>query len=423
MPRCALVGGKKIRNKPFHPWPVYGQREEKLLKQVLRSRYWGGYPYPAPFYDKAGELFARAHDARYGLPVANGTVALEVALKACGIGSFDEVIIPPFTFVATAAAVLMAGAVPVFADVDPETWCISPREIEQKVSRRTRAVIPVHLGQNCADLDAIKTIARKHKLAIIEDCAHAHGGKWRGKGLGSIGDIGAFSFQTTKLLTSGEGGMVITNSLRLRDRMESLINCGRPSRTGKKARLIGYNYRITEFQAAIMVAQIERLDAQTEKREKNIQLLEKQLEGIPGIYTFERDPRLTQRHAYHVLLRFEPTEWKGIHRDLFVAALNAEGIPCDGLFYEPLYDSPLFQVEKDDFPQLHKTGTPFMKRTCPVAEKACYEQAVWLPHQLFLGSKKDIEDIAKAISKIVEHQDELYPLRQKIKARSRALRK
>jgi dTDP-4-amino-4,6-dideoxygalactose transaminase len=401
MAQLALRGGRAVRSQPFTAWPIYDERESRGLQTVLESRNWGGYPCPNDFAREFGQKFAEAHGARYGVAVANGTVSLELALQAAGVGFGDEVIVPAYTWEGTAAAALFAGAAPVFVDVDPDTYCLDAKLIEAAITERTRAIIPVHLGFRFADMDAIMEIASRHNLFVLEDCAHAHGGKWRGKGAGSIGHAGSFSFQTSKLMTAGEGGIVITSDIGLADQVIRLANCGRPPRKETKGEpALGHNYRMTEFQAAILIAQLERLDEQTELRERNAARLEEGLKQIEGVSLLPRDARITRQASYHYVFKFNSEEFGGVHRDAFVAALNAEGVPSDGRFYEAVYRSSLFEFAAEKYPAWAQSKRDFH---CPVAERAGYEESVWLPHQIFLGDERDVDDVLTAIQKIKEN--------------------
>jgi dTDP-4-amino-4,6-dideoxygalactose transaminase len=430
MGRLAITGGKPIRRKPLAPWPVYTRDEARALQTVLTSRNWGGYPFPNRLADSFARTFARFHGAKYGLAVSNGTVAIEIALKAAGILPGDEVIVPAYTWEGTVGPVLLLNAVPVFVDVDPDTYCLDARLIEQALTPRTRAILPVHLAMRFADMDEICRIARERGLAVIEDCAHAHGGKWRSKGAGVTGDVGCFSFQSSKLMTAGEGGAVITSNLELHERAQSYMNCGRASVTDKfRHRLIGFNYRITELQAAILAQQLKRLPRQAKVRQANMDHFEQQVRGTPGLGLLKRDPRQTVVAAYQYVFKYLPEHFDGIPRAAFLGALETEGVPCDGLFYEPVYRSALFPVEASDFPALSwgRSEPLDLKNLyhCPVAERAAYEEAVWLPHHIFLGSRKDTRDIADAVLKVCENIAELRGLRHPAierKAMSRAER-
>jgi dTDP-4-amino-4,6-dideoxygalactose transaminase len=405
MARLAIHGCNPVRTKPFTAWPIYDEREARGLQRVLESGAWGGYPCPNDYAREFARRFAAAHNASYGVAVANGTVSLELALEAAGVGFGDEVIVPAYTWEGTAAAVLFAGAAPIFVDVDPDTYCLDAALVEAVVTERTRAIIPVHLGFRFADMDAMMEIATKRGLFVLEDCAHAHGGRWRDKGAGSIGHAGSFSFQTGKLMTAGEGGIVITSDIDLADQVIRLANCGRPPRRETRTEpALGHNYRMTEFQAAILLAQLERLDEQTELRERNTKKLEEGLKQIDGISLLPRDERITRQASYHYVFKFHSENWDGVHRNAFVAALNAEGIPSDGRFYEAVYKSSLFEFAAEKYPAWARSDHEF---NCPVAERAGYEESVWLPHQIFLGDERDIDDVLTAILKIKENTNEL----------------
>ncbi len=196
MGKLAITGGKPVRTKSFADWPIYSRKEERALQKVLASRNWGGYPFPNTIADRFAQKFAKFHGAKYGLAVSNGTVAIQVALKAAGIEPGDEVIVPAYTWEGTVGPVLLLNAVPVFVDVDPGTYCLDARLIEAALTKRTRAILPVHLAKSFADMDAIMKIARRHKLAVIEDCAHAHGGqvaKQRARGPRAISAVSVSS--------------------------------------------------------------------------------------------------------------------------------------------------------------------------------------------------------------------------------------
>jgi len=407
MPRLALAGGTPVRTQPFTRWPDFDERERALLLEALEARSWGGYPFPNTLADRFAAAFAEAHDARHAFAVANGTIAIEIALKAAGLRPGDEVILPAYTFEASAAPVLRLEAVPVFVDVLPETWCLDPAATEAAITSRTRAILPVHLAMCMADMDAFVAIAEKHGLAVIEDCAHAHGAKWKQQGAGSLGQAGAFSLQTSKLLTAGEGGVVTTNDDETAERAESYINCGRASRSDLFGhRLLGFNYRLTEFQAAVLLGQLEKLPAQSARRAERAERLGRALDGIDGLALVEPDPRQTSPAIYQYVFRYDATAFEGVSRDRFVAALEAEGIPCDGLFYEPVYRSSLFTVDPGDFRAL-EGGLPWAETRCPVTERAAYEESVWLHHPVLLGREKDVDDIVEAIAKIRDNLDDL----------------
>src|SRR6266481_9718798 len=305
MGKLAITGGEPVRKKRFDPWPVYTEGEKCALEDVLVNRNWGGQPFPGKHGDAFAKKFAAFHTAQYGQCVNTGTVAIQAALKAVGVQPGDEVLVPAYTWEGTVGPVLLVNAVPVFVDVDPETYCIDAKLIEQLITPKTRAILPVHLGMRFADLDAIMTVAEKHKLKVVEDCAHVHGGMWRGKGAGSIGDVGAFSFQSSKLMTCGEGGAVITNNLEYHERVQSYINAGRASVTDKfKHRLIGFNYRLGEFQAAVLGAQLERLPEQAQVRQANIEYFEACAKTTRGLGFLKPEPRITRTAPYSFVLKY-----------------------------------------------------------------------------------------------------------------------
>lgn len=403
--KLALHGGAPVRTAPFPAWPIFDEREARALQSVLESRNWGGYPYPNDHAREFGRRFAEYHGAKYGVAVTNGTVSLELALAAAGVKAGDEVIVPAYTWEGTAAAALFVGAVPVFVDVDPDTYCIDPALVEAAITPRTRAIIPVHLGFRFADMDRLCAIAAEHKLFLLEDCAHAHGGRFNGQGAGSIGGAGSFSFQTSKLMTAGEGGIVITNDIDLADQVIRLANCGRPARRESPPNpALGHNYRMTEFQAAVLLQQLERLPEQTARREEMTARLEAGIRDVEGLSLLPRDPRITTQASYHYVFRFHSESFGGIHRNAFVAALKAEGIPCDGRFYEAVYMSSLFDFAAAQYPAWGASPREF---DCPVAVRAGYEESVWLPHEIFLGSEAEVADVVMAIHKIRQHVVEL----------------
>ena len=418
MGKLAITGGEPLRKTPFTQWPLGSKEEVRALEDVLTSSLWGGQPFPGKYSLAFARKFAEVHTAKYAQCVSTGTVAIQAALKAIGIQPGDEVIAPAYTWEGTVGPVLLLNAIPVFVDLDPETYCLDARLIERAITPRTKAILPVHLGMRFADMDEILRVAARHKLKVIEDCAHAHGGMWKGKGAGSMGDLGAFSFQSSKLITSGEGGAVITNNLEYMELVQSYINAGRASVTDQfHRRIVGFNYRLGEFQAAVLCAQLERLPEQGETRAANMQYFENRLQNTADIGLLKPEPRITRLAPYGYVLKYLGEERTGIPRAAFVAALQLEGIPCDGLFYEPVYKSSLFPVREEDFPALSwGREKPLDLRnmySCPESERAAYHEAVWFMHQLFLGGRQDVDAIADAIHKVLENIEELRNLDHK----------
>ncbi len=412
MAQLAIKGGSKTFDDFWPDWPVYGERDEQALLEVLRSRNWGGFPSPNQRAREFAAAFAAAHDAAYGICAANGTVTLEVALRAAGIRAGDEVIVTPYSWIATAGAPVTVGAVPVFADVAPDTYCLDPQAVAAAITPRTRAIIPVHLGCSIADLDELGTIAAEHDLVLIEDCAHMHGGKWNGRGVGSHGQLGSFSFQSSKLMTAGEGGIILTSDDELRQRCESHVNCGRkePGYDGFEGLVFSGNYRMTEFQAALLHSRLAALEPERKLREQNATHLSGLLAEIDGVAPMRRDARTTHLGCYQYLFRYDPEAFGGAPRDVFIQALTAEGIPAEGDFYVPIYQSPLFPVDAERYPAIRERYGERIgpdAADCPVAERAAYREAVWLHHPLFMTDSAAMERIAEAIVKIQRSADEL----------------
>ncbi len=402
----AINGGKPVRKRPFPKWPVHDQHEVNALTRVARS---GNWSYVGPLEIEFAQKFAKFQDAAYGICTNGGTQALEVALKATGVVAGDEVILPALTFYASAAAVLFCNAVPVLVDVDPDTYCIDPNEVEKAITSKTKAIMPVHLGHRMADMDMIMEIAESHGLVVVEDCAHAHGMKWKNRGAGSIGHAAGFSFQQSKTMTCGEGGIILTNSAEVNELCHAYVNCGRfdPKFAAKPnqkppQRILGYNYRITEFQAAILLEQLKRIDGQIKRREGNSSYLNRKLEKV-GLLPLRRDERLTRENGYFYSFKYNKEAFNGVHRDVFVKAMNAEGIPIWGGGFTPLYRDELFFAD----PRYFKVSYDYSKVRCPVAEKGVQEEIVAFGHSVLLGTRKDMDDIVEAATKIAQNVDEL----------------
>jgi dTDP-4-amino-4,6-dideoxygalactose transaminase len=428
MGKLALSGGSPVRSKPWPAWPFFDIGEETALLDVLRSGQWwhlsleegaetrtdaGGQPVSK--VTEFEDAFAASQQALYGIACANGTAALEIALKSLGIGPGDEVLVPAYTFVATASAVLSINAVPIFVDIEEDTFNISIAGIRQAITSRTKAMIPVHFAGQAADMEAILKIASDKKLWIVEDAAHAHGAAWRGRGLGSLGDASTFSFQASKNMTAGEGGVILSNNRQLAARCRSYVWGGRDAgRPWYEHHRLGWNYRLTEFQAAILLCQLKRVEAQNRTRMKNAQYLSSRLSSIPGIHPLNISPDSTA-HSHHIYIFRIYEEEFGMKRQQFLAALKAEGILCSEGYVHPLYRNPMF-LKQDFYPRkcpvsCQHYGIPIdysaFGTLCPNAEKACRE-AVWLEHRQLLGGQEDMDDIVAAVEKIHENRHELW---------------
>src|SRR5580698_9376569 len=305
MSELAILGGTPLRTQPFPAWPQYLPADAQRLQQVLESRHWGGYPVPSRYCGEFAERFAELHGAKYGLCLANGTIALVAALQAAGIRFGDEVIVPAYTWDGTATAVLFAGGIPVFADVDPDTYCLDIASAAAAITPRTCAVIPVHLAMRFTDMNALLALAEKHSLKVIEDCAHAHGGQFEGRGAGSMGDLGCFSFQESKLMTAGEGGIVLTNNLAHFEHLQSQVNGGRASLTDQyQQQVLGSNYRMTEWQAAMLLGQLEMLPELAQKRARASRRLSQALEAIDGVRPLPPQPAITRDTNYCYVFQY-----------------------------------------------------------------------------------------------------------------------
>jgi len=422
----ALLGGEPVRKRPFAPWPQYSKADIERLVRVVESRHWGGFPLPTPLATEFSDRFAAMHGAAHALCIVNGTVAISAALQALGVGFGDEVIVPAYTWDGTATAALVVGAIPIFVDVDPDTYCLDVSKVRAAITPRTRAIIPVHLAMRFTDMNALLAIAKEHRLLIIEDCAHAHGGKFQGRGAGATGDAGTFSFQESKLMSGGEGGIIITSRQDCYEALQSIVNCGRKSLTDHfKIRMLGLNYRMTDLQMALLLGQLDTMPELRERRTQRARLLSLALAGIPGVRALPEQAGITQQTIYNYVFQYRPTG-PAPGRDLFVAALDAEGIPSDGRFYEPVYRSDLFYATPQNCPQLRlERDRPldYASFHCPVSERAAYHESVWLPQFVLIGEDRDVQDVADAVAKVTANLEVLSKADPKLagnKALSRA---
>lgn len=400
--KLAVLGGAPVRSAPFPSWPVIDEREEKALIETLRGKRWnriGG-----SYVEKFEKVWAERTGARHCLATSSGTSALVCSMNALEIGPGDEVIVPVYTFVATVNPVLLQHALPVFVDTDRETFQIDASKIERAITKRTRAIIPVHLGGAVANLDAILPIAKKHKLFVVEDACQSHLAEWRGRKVGTYGDLGCFSFQASKHLNSGEGGAVISDNAALIEICKSFHNQGRGE---LNARMVyvrnGDNRRLTEFQGALLLAQLTRLEDQAKTREQNAGYLTKLLREIPGAIPAKMYEGCT-RNAYHLyMFRYDAQAFSGLARERFIRALRAEGVPCSS-GYTPLNKEPFLKdtLGSRAFRYIYspKVIAELEERNrCPENDKLC-EEAVWFTQNALLGSKTDMDQIAEAIRKI-----------------------
>jgi dTDP-4-amino-4,6-dideoxygalactose transaminase len=395
----ALLGGTPIRSHPFPSWPVFDASDEARVLATVRSGKWGKLD--GEEVAQFEQNFARMHGCKHGIAVVNGTVSLRLALLAAGLQAEDEVIVPPYTFYATAAAVIEANMIPVFADIDLDSFNLCPDAVRAAITPRTRAIIPVHFAGQPAEMDAINQIGQERDLLVLEDAAHAHGALWRDTPAGSLGKIASFSFQSSKNLASGEGGIITTNDDQLADKCRSLHNCGRiPTGVWYEHHTISANYRLSELQGALLNAQLERLDEQTDIRDANGRYLAEKLRQLPGVHP-QRIPAECTRHSFHLFMMRLDGQSFGVPRAAVISALHAEGIPCSAGYGYSLYQQPLFR-NKAFGPYLHnvRDRLDYGQVRCPNSDLICREQAIWLGQSMFLGGRDDMDDIYRAFEKI-----------------------
>lgn len=412
--RLAVTGGPKTVTRPAPAWPLSGAREIRWMTEVVRSGRWS-------WLGKHERAFCRDFSdfigSRYTVALANGTVTMQCALQALGVEPGDEVIVPGLTWVATAQAAMDIGANVVFADIDPETLALHPASFAAAITSRTKAVIPVHLYGCMCDMDAIMRIARKNKIKVLEDVAHQHGSRWRNKGAGAIGDAGSFSFQQSKVLTSGEGGAVTTNRLDVYETVFALKQVGwAPGNPRQslfdnlvRANRYGHNYRMTEMQAVLLRGGLSRLPSQTARRERNAQKIREGLRKIGGpLRAARRDARITRQAYYAMTLYYDPCLAGGVHRNAFLSAAAAEGCAL-GVPYHPVYRNPLLNLYDATSPIPYRdpdTVQDYRRLSLPETERSVSETALLLGHQHLLGDSAYIRQLLSAIRKVTDRLPE-----------------
>jgi dTDP-4-amino-4,6-dideoxygalactose transaminase len=414
----AILGGQKLVTNQWPQWPVWNSAtDEEMVLKVLRSGVWSR----AGVVTEFEKTWAETIGAKRALAVVNGTNALIASLIQLGIGGGDEVIVPPYTFISTISAVLQTGAMPIFVDTDPETFQIDPYKIEEKITSRTRAILPVHILGLPADMGKIMEIAKKHNLLVVEDACQAWLAEINHKKVGTFGNAGCFSFQNSKNLPIGEGGAIVSDDDAFMDRCFSFHNNGYPYGTvvgdvSSGSIMPGTKIRLTEYQAAIGLAQLKRLEGQTEKRNENAAYLKSKIEKIPGILPYQFTPNVT-RAAFHLFpFRYKKEDFKGLTRAEFLKALAAEGIP-GATGYTPLNKMPnLENVLKTKnyklmYPAKMLDYKKYMERNqCPVNDQLC-EEAVWFGQNMLLADKSDMDNIATAIERIQKNAEKIKAIK------------
>ena len=407
----ALLGGSPVKTDKFPSWPVWENNDRSEMDGTLTSGKWGRGvgQRVARFEQEFGKLMTAPHC----LATSSGTTALFAAINAMGIGPGDEVIVPPYTFIATINVVLMCHALPVFVDTDPHTFQMDATKIEGGVNERTAAVIPVHLGGATFDVDGIQAVARKHSLQILEDSCQSHLAEWRGQRTGTFGRAGCFSFQASKNLNAGEGGAVLSTDEDFIHRCYGFHNNGRSSnqRSDDFAyRGRGLNMRMTEFQGGLLTTQMTRIEQQAKRREENAKYLTSLLDESSGLKPVAIYPGCT-RNAYHLfMMRYNADEFSGLSRARFLKALAAEGIPASG-GYEPLNQQPFLRsaFESRHFQAVYtkeRIARWYEQNQTPANDRICRE-GVWFTQNMLLGSRTEIEQIAEAVRKIQRSAEDL----------------
>ena len=405
MGQLAISGGTPVRAAPYPRWPQWDSSEREQLLEALESgKWWATEGSKAPTFEAAWAQFVRT---RHCVAVTNGTHALEVALLGLDVGEGDEVIVTDYTFFASASAVACVNAVPVLVDVDPNTFCIDPDAVVAAITPRTRAIIAVHLAGHPADLDRLTAICTRHGLALIEDCAHAHGSAWNGTPVGGFGAAGTWSFQQSKLMTAGEGGAITIQDPQTAASVRSYTDCGRrPGQWFYSHFALGGNYRMTEWQAAMLLAQLERFPQQHRTRNENALYLNAELSKLPGVIPQARDQRTTAQGYYCYVVRIDEAQF-GLGRDAIQKALEAEGIPMTAS-YPTVHTLDAFEAANGFAPR-HRDRSRWPRYPAldlPVASTTA-ATTLWMKHQLLMGSRDDAACLVEALAKIRTHADEL----------------
>ena len=391
-------------------WPQSDEFERQAVLDVLESGSW----YNGDRVREFEESFASLQDAKYGIACTGGTVALEAIVRATGIGVGDEVITSPYTFIGTCSAILKTGAAIRFVDIDPDTNNLDINQIEGVITSHTRAIMPVHFGGLACDIDRLIGICDRHKLVLLEDAAHGWGAKYKDKGLGAWGVASGFSFQQSKNITCGDGGIALTNDEAVADAIGCAINQGR-SRHGKADPRLqwGSNHRMTEFSAAILLAQLTRLPEHVEIREQNAGMLTRTMSSIPGLDSCKRDPNATvvSWHVYGG--RYHEDEWDGLPRDVFVKAMEAEGVSIGTGYAHPVYKETVFRQDwanSEDIRPFPWAGERWVQDyrslDLPKVEAYCHER-ISLKHTSLLVSEQEMKQTCDAFAKVWEHRGEL----------------
>ena len=412
----AVLGGQPVRTKSFPSWPVWDEADERAVIPVLRSGTWSR----STVVNEAEEKFAKLMGTKRCLLTFCGTQALIVSLHTLDVGAGDEVIVTPYTFVATIHAILQNNALPVFVDVDPDTWSMDPDKIPERMSDHTYAILPVHIGGSPCHIGKIMQIAKGRDLKVVEDACQAHMSEWKGKKVGSFGDFGCFSLQNGKVITCGEGGAVIGNDDEMMDRAFSYHNFARPHGPSMKGGEYGYvglgtKARMAEFQASIVITQTDTSDREIARREENGEYLASRLREIPGIVPRKEYPETTRVSHYTFGFRYKAEDFDGLSRDQFLRAVGAEGIPIGkslgviGRYSQNREGTIEGVLDSKTFKAIYskKRIADYRDRlSCPEAEQLVKETAGF-SQTVLLGTKADMDDVADGIQKVYENRKQL----------------
>jgi perosamine synthetase len=423
MTRLAINGGEPVRKAPFPEYVTIGEEEKRGVMEVLDSTVlsnflgtWSPEFYGGPKVRRLEQDWAQYFGIKHAVSVNSATSGLNAAVGAAGVGPGDEVIVSPYTMTASATAALVYGAIPVFADIDPQIFCITPKSIEKCITPCTKAIIVVDIFGHPADMDEIMEIARDHDLVVIEDTAQAPGAKYKGRSAGTLADMGVYSLNYHKTIHCGEGGIIVTNNDDYAERLQLIRNHAEVVVKNKGVKnlvnMIGFNYRMTEIEAAIAIEQLKKLEKLLIPRIKAAEYLTRNLADIQGLVP--PHVRSGVRHGYYVYPMIYHAEEVGIPREKFVAALNAEGIPIGNGYVEPLYLEPCYQQKigfgKNGFPftfEGYKGTLNYKKGLCPVTERMYYKEIMITNICHANSTQKELDDVIEAFEKVSGQVTEL----------------
>ncbi len=420
----AVRGGESIRKRPWISWPVFDHNTLSRLESVLTSRRWaisGQWKGQLSKCEEFERKFAEFNHVPYCVTTTNGSSSLLIALESLGIGPGDEVIVPALTWVATAISVCDVNAVPVIVDIDPDTYCLSIEEVKKAITPKTKAIIPVHLYGCMVNMDELMEVARNNNLWVIEDASHSHGSVWRDQFAGAIGDAGAFSLQQGKVLTSGEGGVLLTKAQKIYEKAIELRSNSRAyieenklevdkMQLIEKGSIMGSNYCLSEFQAAVLLDQLERLEAFNRTKEENAIYLDKHLGSIPGIKTMLRHEQVSKQSYYRYAVKIDSGLFSGKPVSDICKALEAELSFTVEQPYKPLHKSPLYRPHTKNryhWSEEFWNALSTEKYSLPVSEKASENEGVVIHHSILLGDRQDMDEVIMAFEKVHKYSHKI----------------